>query len=105
MPRNPEKNVYVTIAFARTSPTLEHLQREATDMGISVANLIKVLLADRTTALGGRDKQRWLPREATTVQPPSALPDERAKVPSQAITDDASRRAASAASAASYWDD
>ena len=105
MPRNPAKNVYVTIAFARTSPTLEYLQREAADTGISVADLIKVLLADHTTALEGRDKQRWLPRGETTGQPPSALPDERAKVPSQMVADDASRRAASAASAASYWDD
>lgn len=105
MPRNPEKNVYVTIAFARTSPTLEHLHREATDMGISVADLIKVLLADRTATLKGQNKQRWLPREETTVQPPPALPDERAELSPQTVADDASRRAASAASAASYWDD
>ena len=105
MPRNPAKNVYVTIAFARTSPTLEHLQREAVDMDISVADLIKVLLADRTATSEGRGKQRWLPREEMMVQPPSALPDERAKVSSQTVTDDASRRAASAASAANYWDD
>ncbi len=105
MPRNPEKNIYVTIAFARTSPTLEHLQREATDMGISVADLIKVLLADRTAALKGQDKQRWLPREETTAQPLPTLRDESAALAPQTVADDASRRAASAASAASYWDD
>lgn len=101
MPRNPEKNVYVTIAFARTSPTLEHLQREATDMSISVADLIKVLLADRTAALKGQDRQRGLPREEMTPQPSSA-PQELFP---QVVADDASRRATSAASAASYWDD
>lgn len=105
MPRNPEKNVYVTIAFARTSPTLEHLQQEATGMGISVADLIKVFLADRTAALKGQDKQRWLPREETTAQPSPALPDKRAALFPQTVAGDASRRAASAASAASYWDD
>ncbi|HEU5374676.1 MAG TPA: hypothetical protein VFV38_04480 [Ktedonobacteraceae bacterium] len=105
MPRNPEKNVYVTIAFARTSPTLEQLQREATDMGISVADLIKVLLADRTAALKGQDKQRWLFQEETTGHPLPALPDERAALSPQTVADDASRRTASAASAASYWDD
>lgn len=105
MPRNPEKNVYVTIAFARTSPTLEQLQREATDMGISVANLIKVLLADRTAALRGQDKQHWLPQEETTGNPSPALPDEKAALFPQTVADDASRRTASAASAASYWDD
>lgn len=100
MPRNPEKNVYITIAFARTSSTLQHLQREATGMGISVADLIKVLLADRTTALDGQEKQRWFPREEAVAQL-SPLPLERTEL----SKDDASRRAASAASAANYWDD
>ena len=105
MPRNPEKNVYVTIAFARTSPTMEQLQQEAADMGISVADLIKVLLSDRTAALKEQDKQRWLSREETTGRSTIALPDERTALSPQTIADDASRRTASAASAASYWDD
>ncbi|GHO73969.1 hypothetical protein KSD_17400 [Ktedonobacter sp. SOSP1-85] len=105
MPRNPEKNVYVTIAFARTSPTLKYLQREAKDMSISVADLIKVLLADRTAALKGQDKQLWLPRKEMTTQSLPSLPHEKTEIVPQTVTTDAPRRAASAASAANYWDD
>jgi hypothetical protein len=104
MPRNAEKNVYITIAFARTSPTLEHLQREATDMGISVANLIKVLLADRTAALEGQDKQRWFPHEGITAQQ-SLVPLEKTEISPPPVEDGTARRAAAAASAANYWDD
>ena len=102
MPRNPGKNVYVTIAFARTSPILEMLQREATEMSISIADVIKVLLAERVEAPQRQDKQQDLSGKDTPIQPLLTLPDEKI---SQTVTDEASKRAASAASAASYWDD
>ena len=102
MPRNPEKNVYITIAFARTSPTLEHLQDEATDMGITVADLIKVLLADWTATRNGRDSRPRFQQEEPTAQ--QSVVQEDINLP-QVVEDDASRRASAAASAASYWDD
>lgn len=104
MSRNPEKNAYVTIAFARTSPTLEYLQREATDMGISIADLIKVLLADRIAVLKGLDNQDQFLHEETLAQP-SSVRLEKTDLPPLVVGDDVSRRAATAASAASYWDD
>ena len=102
MPRNPEKNVYITIAFARTSPTLEHLQREAVGMDISVADLIKVLLADWAAALNGRGSQHRLLREEPIAQQSVRYEGTNLR---QVVEDDVSRRAAAAASAASYWDD
>lgn len=111
MARNAEENVYVTIAFSRNSSTWRQLQREATDLNISVAHLIKVLLADRTAALEGQGKQLWFPREVSQVRlqssplPRTELPPQSTEPPPQSVEDDASRRAAAAASAASYWED
>ena len=104
MARNVEENVYVTIAFARVSSVWKQLQREATDLDISVAYLIKVLLADRAAAMAGHGKQFWFPRDQVTAQP-SALPLLHTEPSPQPEEDEASRRAAAAASAASYWDD
>ncbi|SRR6266567_4677009 len=98
MSRNVEENVYVTIAFARGSETWQDLRREASDLDISVAHLIKVLLGDRTQALQGHGKHLWFPRGqgvSTPASPPEhALQTEEGK---------SSRRAA--ASAAQYWNE
>ncbi len=102
MSRNVEENVYVTIAFARDSETWRELRHEATDLDISVAHLIKVLLGDRTQALQGHGKHLWFPRRGTpgqaastpVSQPEQALQTEEGK---------SSRRAA--ASAALYWNE
>jgi hypothetical protein len=104
MPRNVEENVYVTIAFTRVSSVWKQLQREATDLDIPVAHLIKVLLADRTAAMAGHGKQLWFPRDQMTAQP-SVLPLLRTEPSAQPKEDEVSRRAAAAASATSYWDD
>ncbi|HET8845517.1 MAG TPA: hypothetical protein VFN35_28875 [Ktedonobacteraceae bacterium] len=102
MARNAEENVYITIAFSRDSVTWQDLRREATDLDLSVAHLIKVLLADRTLALQGHGKQLWFPRESIrgssgTVSP--VQPEQRAHVQQEVQT---SRRAASAAQ---YWNE
>lgn len=104
MPRNAEENVYVTIAFSRNSSTWRQLQQEAAGLDISVAHLIKVLLADRTAALEGQGKQLWFPREVPQVRLQSS-PLPRTEPPPIAVEQDVSRRAAAAASAASYWED
>lgn len=101
MARNVEENVYITIAFSRGSTTWNDLQREATDLDISVAHLIKVLLADRTLALQGHGKHLWFPRESTKEQPVTtslAQPEQRSHRQQEGQI---SRSAA--ASAAQYW--
>ena len=104
MPRNVEENIYITVGFHRHSTTWLRLQREADDLDISVAHLIKLLLADRTAVLDGHGKDLWFPRGAQHVQTSAtvaALPP----IPQPAIEDDASRRAMAAAAAASFWED
>ena len=98
MSRNVEENVYITIAFARDSETWQDLRREASDLDISVAHLIKVLLGDRTQALQGHGKHVWFPR-GQAVSSPVSLPEQA----SQAEEGKSSRRAA--ASAALYWNE
>ncbi len=104
MPRNIEENIYVTIGFARASPTWQRLLSEADELDISVPHLMKVLLADRTAALEGHGKHLWFPREMQSPPKQSTLlptapvlesPDESAS----------SRRATAAAAAANYWED
>lgn len=100
MSRNVEENVYVTIAFARGSETWKGLQREAADLDISVAHLIKVLLGDRAQALQGHGKHLWFPRGGTpgqTVSTPVSPPEHALRTEER----QSSRRAA--ASAAQYW--
>jgi len=102
MSRNVEENVYVTIAFARDSETWQDLRREASDLDISVAHLIKVLLGDRTQALQGHGKHLWFPRAGAPGQAastPVSLPEQAL----QAEEGKSSRRAA--ASAALYWNE
>jgi len=104
MPRNVEENIYITLGFARSSPTWQRLQCEARELDISVPHYIKVLLADRTAALEGHGKHLWFPREMHATQVQSAtLP--AAPVPEPAVEDDSSRRATAAAAAANYWED
>ncbi len=103
MARNVEENVYVTIAFSRDSATWKDLRREAADLDISVAHLIKVLLADRTLVLQGHGKHLWFPQESSKGQlgaSPLAYP-EPVSQPQEAKI---SRRAA-VASAAQYWNE
>lgn len=103
MPRNVEENMYITIGFARDSPTWQRLQHEARELDISVPHLIKMLLADRTAALEGHGKHLWFPREMQSPQKHSTtLP--AAPVPKPPVADDSSRRATAAAAAANYWD-
>jgi hypothetical protein len=104
MPRNVEENVYITIAFARSSSTWKRLQSEATALDISVASLIKVLLADRTAVLEGHGKHLWFPREISEARTRPTQPSPEASL-SHPVGDATSRRAAAAAAAASYWDD
>ena len=102
MSRNVEENVYVTIAFARDSETWQDLRREASDLDISVAHLIKVLLGDRTRALQGHGKHLWFPRAGAPGQAastPVSLPEQAL----QAEEGKSSRRAA--VSAALYWNE
>ncbi len=102
MSRNVEENVYVTIAFARDSETWKDLRREAMDLDISVAHLIKVLLGDRTQALRRQGKHLWFPRGGTPGQAVSTSVSQ----PEQALQTgerQSSRRAA--ASAALYWNE
>jgi hypothetical protein len=104
MARNVEENVYVTIAFSRDSSTWNNLQREATDLDISVAHLIKVLLSDRVLALQGHGKNLWFPREGTkgpSGTAPMGEPDQRS--PTQ--RDEQISRHNAAASAAHYWNE
>ncbi len=103
MPRNVEENVYITIALARTSATWERLQSEAIALDISVASLIKVLLADRTAALEGHGKHLWFPREISEARTRPTQPSSAASLP-HPMGDDSFRRAAAAQAAASYWD-
>ena len=104
MPRNAKENIYVTLGFARRSPTWQRLQSEATELGVSVPHLIKVLLADRAAALEGYGKHLWFPREMHPIQAPSAtLPSSPGSKP--AAEYDPSWRATAAAAAASYWED
>src|ERR1700730_14870133 len=102
MSRNVEENVYVTIAFARDSETWQDLQREATDLDISVAHLIKALLGDRPQALQVHGKHLGFPRGAVPGQAastPVSLPEHAL----QTEEGKSSRRAA--ASAAQYWNE
>jgi hypothetical protein len=104
MPRNVEENVYVTIGFARHSPTWQRLQREAEGLDISVPHLVKVLLADRTAALEGHGKHLWFPREAHAARALQAASGPPA-ILSPAVEDAPSRRATAAAAAADHWED
>ncbi len=104
MARNVEENVYITIAFARDSTTWNDLQREATDLDISVAHLIKVLLADRVLALQGHGKHLWFPRESTKGRPGTAPLAVREEGSQSQREGQISRRTA-AASAAQYWNE
>ena len=103
MSRNVEENVYVTIAFSRDSTTWNGLQREATDLDISVAHLIKVLLADRTLALQGHGKHLWFPRENAKGQPGVVSPAQPELGAQPQHVGQISRSAA--ASAAQYWNE
>lgn len=103
MARNVEENVYVTIAFSRDSTTWHDLQREATDLDISVAHLIKVLLADRALALQGHGKHLWFPRGSIKGQP-GAAPLAQSEQGSQPQMKSQISRSA-AASAAQYWNE
>jgi hypothetical protein len=100
MARNVEENVYVTIAFSRDSTTWKDLRREANELDISVAHLIKILLADRILALQGHGKHLWFPRESTPAQPGATL-EQR----SQPQREGQISRRAAAASAAQYWNE
>jgi len=104
MPRNVEENVYVTIGFTRCSPIWQWLQSVAKDLDISIPNLIKVLLADRTAALEGHGKHLWFPREmsAHSTTQTVSRPLTTASPP---VEDSATKRATAAAAAADYWDD
>jgi hypothetical protein len=104
MPRNGEENVYVTLGFARLSPTWQRLQREAKELDISVPHLIKVLLADRTAALEGEGKQLWFPRQMQVPRTSLAVsePPTTASPPAE---DPASRQAMAAAAAADFWEE
>lgn len=104
MPRNVEENVYITIGFARESPTWQRLQREARDLDISVPHLIKVLLADRTVALEGHGKHLWFPRGTQVRQKQWADPPSSA-TSAPTVEGGASGRETAAAAAANYWDD
>jgi hypothetical protein len=104
MPRNVEENIYITLGFARSSPTWQRLQREARELDISVPHYIKVLLADRAAALEGHGKDLWFPREMHITRVKAAnLPV--ASTPEPTVEGDSSRRATAAAAAANYWED
>jgi hypothetical protein len=105
MARNREENVYVSLGFARLSPTWQRLQREAKELDISVPHLIKVLLADRTAALEGHGKQLWFPRQLQVPRTSQAV-SEPPTTASPHAEDPASRQAmAAAAAAAHYWEE
>jgi hypothetical protein len=104
MPRNVEQNVYVTIAFARDSFVLQRLEREAAELDISVAHLIKMLLADREAVLGGHGKHLWFPREIN-AEPALPLVPQISTTLSLPKEDTASKRLTTAEAAASYWED
>lgn len=104
MARNVEENVYVTIAFSRDSTVWHDLQREAMALDISVAHLMKVLLADRILALQGHGKQLWFPRESTKGLPGAAPLTQPEQVSKPQQEGQIPRRAA-AASAAQYWNE
>lgn len=101
MPRNGEENIYVTLAFSRTSLVWEQLQREAIALDISLAHLIKVLLADRSAALEGHGKHLWFPRETQPPSTPSRPTDQQMPSPEN----NPSKHSGAAAAAAQYWDD
>lgn len=104
MPRNIEENVYITIGFARESPTWQQLLREARDLDISVPHLIKVLLADRTAALEGHGKHLWFPRSMQERQ--KQLADSPSIATSSTAVEGGLReRESAAAAAANYWED
>jgi hypothetical protein len=103
MPRNVEENVYITIGFARESPTWQRLQREARDLDISVPHLIKVLLADRTIALEGHGKHLWFPRGMQARQ--KQLADPSSTMSAHSVEGAVRGRETAAAAAANYWND
>lgn len=104
MARNVEENVYTTIAFSRDSITWNGLQHEAADLDISVAHLIKLLLADRVLALQGHGKHLWFPRESGKGQP-GTVPTTQQKPGLQTQQEGQISRHAAAASAAQYWNE
>ncbi|HEU5381839.1 MAG TPA: hypothetical protein VFV38_40985, partial [Ktedonobacteraceae bacterium] len=71
---------------------------------ISVAHLIKVLLADRILALQGHGKHLWFPRESAKEQPGAASLVRQEEALRQQREERPFRRAA-AASAAQYWNE
>lgn len=105
MARNVEENVYVTIAFSRDSIAWNGLQREAADLDISVAHLIKVLLADRVLALQGHGKHLWFPRESGKEQPGTTPMGGQPEQEPQTQREEQISRHAAAASAAQYWNE
>lgn len=104
MPRNVAENVYVTIGFARSSPTWQRLQSEADELDISVAHLIKALLADRTVALTDHSKYLWFPRamDCAHLLPITPQPS---STPGSLAEDTTSKLLSAAATAANYWED
>lgn len=104
MTRNAIENVYVTIAFARNSIVWQRLQHEADELDISIAHLVKVLLADRAAALEGHGKHLWYPRVVNAARSSPVVPEPTIATGSQA-EDIASIRLTAAAAAAKYWDD
>ena len=104
MARNVIENVYVTIAFARDSIAWQRLQREADELDISIAHLIKALLADRAVALEGHGKHLWFPREVDTARS-LPLAHQPSSTPGSQVEDTAPIRLTSAAAAANYWED
>lgn len=102
MTRNVIENVYVTIAFARGSIVWQRLEREADDLDISIAHLIKLLLADRAAALDDHGKHLWYPRGVNAARSLSVVPEPTTASRSPA-EDTASIRLATAAAAANYW--
>jgi hypothetical protein len=104
MPRNVIENVYVTIAFSRDSLVWQRLLRESDELDISIAHLIKVLLADRAVALEGHGKHIWFPREMSAARLLPVVP-QPSLTPSPQAEDTASMRLTAAAAAANYWED
>lgn len=104
MTRNVIENVYVTIAFARGSIVWQRLEREADELDISIAHLIKALLADRAVALEGHGKHLWYPRGVNAARSSPVVP-EPTMAPGSPVEDTTSIRLTAAAAAANYWDD
>ena len=100
MPRNRERNLYVTIGFGLHSQTLMHLQEEALHLGKQLPAYIKELLADRDLALHeGESGGYWFPRGYQFVAPPYAA---HAK-PEHTLEVSEEMRRANAKQAASAW--